>query len=69
MRWEYYEVSERCEVFSEPALKEEAKMKGIPTQKGGNVPRITKTGRPDRSGDGISPIPEKRIPLFPTRKK
>jgi len=27
-------------------------MKGTPTQKQGNIPRQTKSGRPDRSGDG-----------------
>lgn len=41
-------------------------MKGIPTQKGGNIARPVKTQggfRPDKSGDGASPLPEKRIPL------
>ena len=47
-------------------LIEEAKMKGTPTQKQGNIPRPVKTKgglRLDISGDGVSPLPEKRIAL------
>lgn len=28
-------------------------MKGTPTQRQGNIPRKTKNGTPDRSGDGV----------------
>jgi hypothetical protein len=41
-------------------------MRGIPTQKQWNIPRPVKIPggiRPDESGDGASPVPEKRIPL------
>ncbi len=38
-------------------------MKGTPTQKQGNPPRITKSGKPDRSGDGVE------LPKFTEPKK
>jgi hypothetical protein len=41
-------------------------MKPVPTQKQGNIARPVKTDggfRPDSSGDGANPVPEKRIPL------
>jgi hypothetical protein len=38
-------------------------MKGAPTQKQGNIPRQTKGGRPDKSGDGME------LPKFTLPKK
>lgn len=41
-------------------------MKGVPSQKRGNIARPVWTPggpRPDRSGDGADVLPEKRIPL------
>jgi hypothetical protein len=41
-------------------------MKPVPTQKQGNIARPVKPDggfRPDSSGDGANPVPEKRIPL------
>jgi hypothetical protein len=38
-------------------------MKGTPTQKQGNLPRMTKKGKPDKSGDGME------LPKFGKPKK
>ena len=38
-------------------------MKGTPTQKGGNIPRQTKKGKPDKSGDGVE------LPKYTPKKK
>jgi hypothetical protein len=45
-------------------ILQEMKMKGIPTQKQGNIARPVKTSggfRPDRSGDGVSPFIERPV--------
>jgi len=38
-------------------------MKGVPTQKQRNIPRQTKSGKPDKSGDGME------LPKFTKPKK
>lgn len=43
-------------------------MNGVPKQSDRNIARPVRVKggfgiRPDRSGDGVSPLPEKRIPL------
>jgi len=41
-------------------------MKGTPTRRDGNIARPVRVPggvRPDKSGDGVPPVPEKTIPL------